>query len=354
MKNSILLFLLILLLNVRVSDSFNIIVTPYQKRATATTTRIQLTKSADDEASQHQYATAAEKFNAKWNAMFERLEEYKEEYGDCLVPQKYAEDPKLGQWVADQRRVSTVDDKTKQERRDKLNSIGFVWSVRERGTSSKQDKKWIETFERLVQYKQEHGDCLVPLRFKEEEKEDSPLDHASLGRWVSRQRSLRANNKLRSDRRSKLESIGFVWVAGDTLTACEKQWEEKFAKLEKYRHLHGDCLVPRHYKEDPALGKWVSNQRSKRDHLDSDRISRLESIGFVWDAWDLQWEEMFAKLLEDYRQVHGDCLVPRGYKHDPSLGTWVMTQRRQRDELGSDRISRLESIGFVWHPRNQQ
>ena len=69
--------------------------------------------------------------------MFERLKEYKEEHGDCLVPQKYAEDPKLGQWVAAQRALSTVDEKTKQERRDKLNSIGFVWSVRERGRSSK-------------------------------------------------------------------------------------------------------------------------------------------------------------------------------------------------------------------------
>ena len=62
--------------------------------------------------------------------MFERLEEYKEEYGDCLVPAKYAKDPKLGQWVADQRRISALDDKTKQERREKLNSIGFVGSVR--------------------------------------------------------------------------------------------------------------------------------------------------------------------------------------------------------------------------------
>ena len=94
--------------------------------------------------------------------MFERLKEYKEEYGDCLVPKRYADDPKLGLWVSRQRRISTLDDKTKKERRDKLNSIGFVWSVREAGRSSKLDKKWNDKFERLVQYKQEHGDCLVP------------------------------------------------------------------------------------------------------------------------------------------------------------------------------------------------
>ena len=97
-----------------------------------------------------------------------------------LVPQKYEEDPKLGQWVAAQRRVSTVDDKTKQERRDKLNSIGFVWSVRERGRSSKWDKRWNDKFERLVQYKQEHGDCLVPQNYKEYKEELLHLAHGYL------------------------------------------------------------------------------------------------------------------------------------------------------------------------------
>ena len=69
--------------------------------------------------------------------MFERLKKYKEKHGDCLVPQKYEDDPELGRWVATQRRVSTLDDRAKQERRDKLNSIGFVWSVRESYRSPK-------------------------------------------------------------------------------------------------------------------------------------------------------------------------------------------------------------------------
>ena len=186
----------------------------------------------------------------------------------------------------------------------------------ERGRSSKLDKKWNDKFDRLVQYKQEHGDCLVPQNYKEY-KEDTLLP--SLGTWVSHQRKLYANNKLRPDRMSKLESIGFVWVAGESLTAREKQWEEMFSRLEEYTRQHGDCLVPQAYEEDPSLGDWVHNMRCRRKDLDSERFSRLESIGFVWDAFDKQWEEMFAKL-EKYRQLHGDCLVPRHYKEDPSLG----------------------------------
>ena len=87
--------------------------------------------------------------------------------------------------------------------------------------------------------------------------------------------------------------------------------------------------------------------RSRRDDLDSDRISRLESIGFVWDAFDKQWEEMFAKL-EEYHRENGDCLVPRRYKEDPSLGIWVDTQRSRRDNLDPTRRERLETLGFVW------
>jgi hypothetical protein len=226
----------------------------------------------------------------------------------------------------------------KQERRDSLNSIGFVWSVREAGRSSKRDKMWHEKFKMLLQYKQEHGDCLVPKNYEKD---------PSLGTWVSTQRNVYANNKLRSDRRSKLESVGFVWVSGESVTAYEKKWENLFGKLEQYHRNHGDCLVPQLYKEDSALGRWVNHMRSRRVELNSERVARLESIGFVWDAWDRQWEEMFAKL-EEYCRKHGDCLVPACYKDNHSLGVWVRKQRSGRDKLDVTRRERLESIGFVW------
>lgn len=34
----------------------------------------------------------------KWEDMFHRLEIYKEKHGDCLVPNRYPEDPQLGSW----------------------------------------------------------------------------------------------------------------------------------------------------------------------------------------------------------------------------------------------------------------
>ena len=41
-----------------------------------------------------------------------------------------------------------------------------------------------------------------------------------------------------------------------------------------------------------------------------------------------KWNHMFHRLV-DYKQVHGDCLVPNRYKSDMPLGLWVSTQRRQ-------------------------
>mmetsp|Transcript_8112 Transcript_8112/g.11682 ORF Transcript_8112/g.11682 Transcript_8112/m.11682 type:complete len:362 (+) Transcript_8112:143-1228(+) len=63
-------------------------------------------------------------FGNAWDAMFARLVAYRTEHGHCDVPQKYEQDPKLGLWVSSQRvsrgRISA-------ERREALNSIGFVW-----------------------------------------------------------------------------------------------------------------------------------------------------------------------------------------------------------------------------------
>lgn len=57
-----------------------------------------------------------------------------------------------------------------------------------------------------------------------------------------------------------------------------------FATLKEYREDHGDCLVPRQYKEDRQLGQWVAQQRQRHSHskLDPARRKSLEAIGFVW------------------------------------------------------------------------
>jgi len=290
---------------------------------------------------------AAERFNARWNAMFERLVEYKEEHGDCLVPRRFAEDPALGSWVMSQRRESILDGRMKQERRDRLNSIGFVWSVRPFLGSKFLDKKWNNKYEELVSFQREHGHCRVSMTHS----------GGSLGSWVLHQRKREAGGKLCADRRARLESIGFVWVAGGSLSQNEREWKEMFARLAAYKLKYGDCLVPQEWKDDRKLGSWVAKQRSLMmdGAMYDERREKLDSVGFVWNVLYEQWEEMFAKL-QAYKLEHGDCLVPYRCKDDLTLGHWVWDQRSPMMDgvMYDERREKLDSVGFVWNVHDDQ
>ena len=260
-------------------------------------------------------------YTSVWEAMFGRLITYKREHGDCNVPRKYNPDPQLGTWVAVQR---SKRDQLPADQINRLEEISFHWIPR--------DAKWEKWFGRLITYKREHGDCNVPQGYKFD---------LQLGTWVAVQRSKR--DVLDPSRRSRLETLGFVWGA---LTS---RWEEMFGRLATYKREHGDCNVPPAYNADPQLGVWVGTQRQrrKRDVLDESRWQRLGSLGFDWDPFAAQWEEMFERLITHKRE-HGDCNVPQKYKPDSQLGTWVAVQRRKRDVLDPSRRSRLETLGFVW------
>jgi hypothetical protein len=88
---------------------------------------------------------------------------------------------------------------------------------------------------------------------------------------------LSKRDTLSTDRKQRLEAIGFVW---DPLSA---QWEAGFSALEAYKQAEGDCLVPAKLKTDDgfALGTWVANQRVRIEKLSADQKQRLDSIGFV-------------------------------------------------------------------------
>ena len=190
----------------------------------------------------------------------------------------------------------------------------------------------------LVEYREHHGDCLVPSRYEKNMK---------LGKWVETQRY----------EYTKLQRVAY---ASGTVPAREAVCMETETK-------------PR-----------VTNPR-----LTEERLRRLESIGFEWKVrnkmkryYDKQWQDMFERLLK-FKQENGHCIVPKRYPADMKLGTWVHTQRIQyrklattknsKDGTGSEgegasdeiipkgeemsyrlteeRRKRLEEVGFVWSAR---
>lgn len=103
------------------------------------------------------------------------------------------------------------------------------------GTSSV--TKWEMMFQRLLEFKEKHGHCLVPNRFKDDKK---------LGLWVSMQRrqyKAYSTDKfdataLSMDRIRRLEDIGFVWSASKH---CRVEWDVRFRQLQAFFHHHGMC-----------------------------------------------------------------------------------------------------------------
>ncbi|KAL3785476.1 hypothetical protein HJC23_008286 [Cyclotella cryptica] len=144
--------------------------------------------------------------NKEWSSMFEKLQAYKREHNTCNVPKRYQSDPKLGHWVHYQRTMCKAD-KLSQERKELLESIGFVWSERQSSQVSREQTSWDERFQELKRFQTIHGHCKVPRKGKD----------AALGRWVKWQRWNRTlldrgESSVLTKRKIKLlNSIGFSW-----------------------------------------------------------------------------------------------------------------------------------------------
>ena len=127
----------------------------------------------------------------------------------------------------------------------------------------------------------------------------------------------------------------------------------RFGELEDYQEVHGDCNVPKGWIENPPLGNWVDRQRqlSRKGKMDPEREEWLTWLGFSWEPWEENWEEMF-RLLVAYKEAHsGDSDVPEGYEVEGvNLGMWVQTQRqRYKDgKMDQERVRRLMELGFKW------
>jgi hypothetical protein len=211
----------------------------------------------------------------KWNMRYEQLLKFKQNNGHCVVPKSYEQDKSLGMWVARQRNGHN-NDKLRQDRKERLDEIGFAWKADDDHTFKPDDKLWHHKYEKLVEFKRKHGHCMVPQKKKGD---------VSLGMWVSHQRKNHSNNKMRQDRKERLDEIGFAWK-DDVDAYGDKLWHQQYEKLVEYKRKHGNCLVPYKYKPDRLFGQWLIRQRTfhKSAILRLDRKQLLDALDFVWNA----------------------------------------------------------------------
>jgi len=268
-------------------------------------------------------------YDRQWDQMFERLLKFKEDNGHCLVPKRFPADQKLGTWVHTQRiqyrktvagkslpggdavvsdpgstdeypmtkltEEQEVSFRLTDERRKRLEEIGFCWSAREGEKGSEQgkitrnsyDDQWDAMFNRLKAYKEKYGSVLVPKRFQEDPK---------LGTWVDTQRVQFKKMK------KKLQEQGIEYKGpADAAKVADS----------------GDDTAPAAVvSEKPVVGR-----------LTDDRIRRLEALGFVWSLRD-DWQQHYEELKQ-FKEEYGHCNVPARYAPNRKLGRF----RTEEDHL---------------------
>jgi Helicase associated domain len=152
-------------------------------------------------------------------------------------------------------------------------------------------------------------------------------------------------------------------------------WEEHMKDLRHFKCKNGHCRVPRHYVDNPKLGRWVMNVRShyqflqkgkKSSLITDDRLKQLQEIDFEFapknkshtkyyvDRWEQHLEE-----LRQFKERTGHCRVPQRFSGNKKLGGWVLYVRHQyRKHLNGqpstmtpDRIRQLTDLEFDFEPR---
>jgi hypothetical protein len=150
----------------------------------------------------------------KWAAQLAQLAAYKAAHGDCNVPARWADDPRLGTWVRDQRHRQRKrahgepGSGRTAERAARLAALGFVWDPPGKGSKPK-NEAWETQFARLVAYNATHGECGVPRGWAEDPR---------LARWVDNQRMHKKkldrgepSDGMTAERAAKLTALGFAW-----------------------------------------------------------------------------------------------------------------------------------------------
>lgn len=136
----------------------------------------------------------------------------------------------------------------------------------------------------------------------------------------------------------------------------DSTWDIYYQELCLYVKKNGTVRVPRRYVSSDGLylGRWLQRQKAiyNENKMPKTKIRQLESIGVEWESDSGQSFAQWVRLLEQYRDEHGDCAVPGRYvtEKGENLGNWCsnIRSRYRRGLLPKEREDILNRIGFVW------
>lgn len=291
------------------------------------------------------YGKLRREMEARWEVLCQAAADASAKEGTLELPRSYTihSGVPVGKWLELQRQVQAGQrpGRLTAEQAAKLEKLGIRWNHR-------LEAAWEKGFASAQKYRTEHGDLLVPVRYRDK-------NDFSLGEWIvyNRQRYLGGN--LTQNRIERLEAIGMVWSTSNDL------WEQNYAAATQYYLEHGDLEVPIKY-ETPSgfgLGVWLGAQRAahKAGELPQEQVERLDALGMDWtNRNDRKWMSLYDVAAAYYHE-HGNLNVPSEYVTPDGvlLGKWVARQRyaylnpdRSSARVTPERKALLDKLGMVW------
>ena len=129
----------------------------------------------------------------------------------------------------------------------------------------------------------------------------------------------------------------------------ETLWNRGYEKLVEYKNNFGIVDVPKSlvfngYK----LGRWCLQQKIyyNKGELSQSRIDKLNSIGFVFDSLEEEWNRRYEQYKR-YVSENKTLYVPKQTVYEnENLGSWILTQKHRFKvgKLSEERIKKLETI----------
>lgn len=291
------------------------------------------------------YGKLRREMEARWEVLCQAAADAAAKEGTLELPRSYTihSGVPVGKWLELQRQVQAGQRPglLTAEQAAKLEKLGIRWNHR-------LEAAWEKGFASAQKYRTEHGDLLVPVRYRDK-------NDFALGEWIvyNRQRYLGGN--LTQNRIERLEAIGMVWSTSNDL------WEQNYAAATQYYLEHGDLEVPIKY-ETPSgfgLGVWLGAQRAahKAGELPQEQVERLDALGMDWtNRNDRKWMSLYDVAAAYYHE-HGNLNVPSEYVTPDGvlLGKWVARQRyaylnpdRSSARVTPERKALLDKLGMVW------
>lgn len=308
----------------------------------------------------------------RWERNYRKLATFREEAGHFHVPES-VEFSSLCHWVSNQRH-NYKSGKLTKDRATRLQRIGFTWDGRTSVTMPVAKTSMLNPSSSGTL----KNSILVPITEVGGAEGRLLQATAEIGRLSKRVAALEAELATRPS----LPSPG------------EQLWDARYDEILSFRLEHGHCRVPL----SNPLYRWMRSQRKaysrvkrgqtsleRSEPLSAEQISRLDRLGFVWNAigehgrailgekggdgggdggdaadssTDIEkysqiWECRFLQL-ERYRAERGHCKISHG--EDKALRLWVSRQRAKYHDirpdgtraLRPDHTERLVALGVDW------